>query len=646
MSEKSISYLNRSYSDYKNALLEFAKKYYPDMAVDFNDASVGSFLIDINADIADNLSYHIDRVFQETNIDSANELSSLYALARSNGFKVPGPKGAMAEVEISCVLPIGTENEPDWAYAPIIRRGTKFSSSSQIFELLEDVDFRQQFDEDAYSDKTINPKLNSNGVVTAYTITKVAVVVAGESKIYKKVVNYDDIVPFMEVVLPEESVMNVESIVMVDGTNIYTNPTYGDFYSYSEEIECKLNGEKTSAVRFFEVESLAQQKRWDVKTEGGQPIKETYIYDSATLPTYQVTRGEWKPINHKFITEYTDKGYLKIIFGSGIEGTQDVDLSDAKEFSKYQITRTIRNNSLGYLPNPNSTLFILYRVGGGKSSNVAKGAINTISFLNCEIGGTDAAMRDAVKRTLRVVSTTPSVSGKDMPTAKELKYLIKYNNGSKNRCITVKDYISRTLMMPPKFGTPFRVAGAEENNKMMLYLLGIDNNGKLDATLPTMLIENIRDYLSGYRMINDYIEIKSGRIINLAFDIDVFVDKNYNNADVIGNIIEIVSKYLDINSHNIGDEIFVGDIKKEISKVDGVINLIGIKAYNIYGGNYSSTMTSQETISNPISYTYDTSAMAVEIDLDASDYIIYSGSEGMTEIKYPERDIHVKVKNR
>ena len=43
MSEKSITYLARNYSDYKNALLEFAKKYYPDMAVDFNDASVGSF---------------------------------------------------------------------------------------------------------------------------------------------------------------------------------------------------------------------------------------------------------------------------------------------------------------------------------------------------------------------------------------------------------------------------------------------------------------------------------------------------------------------------------------------------------------------------------------------------------------------------
>ena len=233
-----------------------------------------------------------------------------------------------------------------------------------------------------------------------------------------------------------------------------------------------------------------------------------------------------------------------------------------------------------------------------------------------------------------------------MPTAQELKYLIKYNNSARNRCVTVKDYISRVLMMPPKYGTPFRVSGSEENNKMMLYLLGLDNNGKLDATLPTMLIENVRDYLSGYRTLNDYIEIKSGRIINLAFDVEVFIDRNYNKSDVVGNIINMFSDYLDINKHNIGDEIFVGDIKKEISKIDGVINLISLKAYSVYGGNYSSTMTQQETVGQPVRYEYDNSAMEVEIDLDASDYIIYSSGEGMTEIKYPEKDIHIRIKTR
>lgn len=650
MSDKSINYLNRNYNDYKNALIEFSKKYYPQFSLNYDDASVGSWLIDINADIADNLSYHIDRVFQETNIDSANEISSLYALARSNGFKVPGPKGAMAEIELSCVLPIsqvGTEMEPDWSYAPIVRMGTKFTAGSQAFELLEDVDFRQQFDNEAYSDKTITPKLNSNGIVTAYTVTKLAVVVAGESKIFKKSVNNEDIVPFMEIVLPEQGVMNVESIVMLEGTNIYSNPTYGQFYSYEEEIQCGPGSDK-GAVRFFEVESLAQQHRWDVKVKDNLPIKETYIYSGETIPSYQVTRGEWKPINYKFITEYTDKGYLKIIFGSGIDaGCDEIDLSDASEFSKYLITRTIKNNNLGYLPKAGTTLFVLYRVGGGKASNLAKGAINTISYLNCEIGGSQASVRDAVKRSLKVVNTTPSVSGKDMPTAQELKYLIKYNNSAKNRCITVKDYISRVLMMPPKYGTPFRVSGTEENNKIMLYLLGLDNNGHLDATLPTMLIENVRDYLSGYRTVNDYIEIKSGRIINLAFDVEAFVDKNYNKSDVVANIINTFVEYMDINKHNIGDEIFVGDIEKEISKVDGVLNLISLRVYSVYGGTYSSTMTAQETIGEPVGYDYgENGEMMVEIDLDASDYVIFSGGEGMCEIKYPNKDIHVKIKTK
>ena len=122
--EKSISYLNRNFEDYRQALIDYSKKYYPDLDVNWDDASVGSWLVDINADVADNLSYHIDRVFQETNINSANERASLYALARNIGFKGPGPKGAMAEVEFSCYIPIKEDSKPNYDYAPIIRRGT------------------------------------------------------------------------------------------------------------------------------------------------------------------------------------------------------------------------------------------------------------------------------------------------------------------------------------------------------------------------------------------------------------------------------------------------------------------------------------------------------------------------------------------
>ncbi len=87
-----ISYLDRTFDDYREELREYTKKYYPDLVDSLDDASVGQWLIDLVAAVSDNLSYYIDRAYNETNIDTATQKSSIYALARTFGFKVPGPK--------------------------------------------------------------------------------------------------------------------------------------------------------------------------------------------------------------------------------------------------------------------------------------------------------------------------------------------------------------------------------------------------------------------------------------------------------------------------------------------------------------------------------------------------------------------------
>lgn len=647
MSEKNISYINRNFSDYKQALIDYTKKYYGDIFLGLDDASVASWLIDINADVADNLSYHIDRVYQETNINSANERASLYAIARSNGVKIPGPKGAMAEVKFTCQIPIDTsnDNQPNWNYAPIIKKGTKVVGGVQVFELLDDVDFSKQYNSDGQSDRTITPLLNSNGVVVQYKIEKLGVVTAGESKIYRMTVYEKDIKPFMEIVLPVKDIMNVESVIVRDGTALQNFPSYGQFYSLDEDV---CSGENPKIVRFFEVDSLAQQEIWGtyVDPTTNKAVTEEIVATDVSgnsIATSCVTRGEWKQLKHKFITEYTDKGYLKIIFGAGLEGDgTEQEIASASSFSKYIISKTIRNDSLGYLPRPNSTIFVLYRVGGGKASNLAKGAINSIALLNAEIGGDDSTIASAVRKSLKVVSTSPSVSGKDMPSVEELRNYIKYNTGEQGRCVTVKDYISRILNLPPKYGTPFRVGVSEENNKIVVYLLGIDYEGKLTSTLPVTLINNMQKYLKEYRMINDYVEIKSGKIINLGFNVDVFIDKNYNKSDVITNVINTIYDYMDINKHNMCDDIFVGDLEKEIMKTDGVISLIDLKVYNKFGDGYSETKTTQEIIDDPT----DSTADEYQIDLEASESVLISEGDCLFEIKRPERDIIVRCKVR
>lgn len=648
--EKGISYLNRTFDDYKESLRDFSRKYYPDMATDYSDASVGSWLIDINADVADNLSYHIDRVYQETSIDSAQEPGSVYNIARSNGVKVPGPKGAMAEVRFTCNVPVDGDTYAK-NYLPVIKRGTMVNSSSQVFEVMYDVDFSEQYDAYMRSDRTIEPMADANGNITMYRISKLAIVTAGESRVYKKAIKTSDLRPFMEIVIPVEGVMNVESIIMKEGDVLTSYPSYGEFYSPTEEV---YHGGRpcTGLTRFFEVESLAEQFRWgDTLNENNCPVVHAYGYYSAgkIYPTCEVTRGEWKPVRHKFITEYTDNGYLKVIFGSGLNSRDYPDIGEMSSFSKYMITRTMRNESLGEMPKAGTTIFILYRSGGGSSSNVAQGAISSISRLLASFpaGATSSeATKSAVKNSITVTNTTPSVSGKDMPTVQEMRYLVKYNKGAQGRCVTTKDYIDRVLMMPPKYGTPFRVGAAEDNNKMMLYLLGIDYRGKLDAALPALLTENIQNYLTEYRMINDFVEIKPGRVINLSVEVDVHVDKTYNVSDVVSMIIGKVRDYFDVNKRNMGDDIYIGDLKKEVSKLDGVANLIDIRVYNETGPGYSSTQTSQELYASG-----DCNRAQEEIvkgrdriDLEASDGIIYSDGDCMLEVKWPEKDIRVYPK--
>ena len=654
--EKKIPYISRNYNDYKSALIELSKTYYPEMDFNFEDASVGAWFIDLNAAIADELSYHIDRAYQETNINSAKKASSLFTMARNMGFKVPGPKGAMCEVAFRCILPLAgegsTQNTPDWRYAPIIKRGTKVTSGSQTFELLEELNFNKQFSENGISNRLIQPVRDSNKNIISYAITKFAVVVAGETNIYKKYLSSSDITPFMEILIPAENVMSVESVIVKEGSSFQSNPSMGEFFMTNETNDNETDETKPGTTRFFEVNSLSQQERWDdALNTDNQPVVYEYGYvdDSGnTTPSFAVSRGEWKPVIHKFITEYTDKGYVKIIFGAGVE---DAQLTGGMPFSQYQITKMLRNDNLGYLPKRDSTVFILYRAGGGKASNLPKGAIDTISYLNAEINeatGTDPATRGKVKASITVESTTESVSGKDMPTPDELKHLIKYSTAAQERCVTLKDYVSRVMQMPARYGCPFRVGAAEENNKVVLYLLGINNRGKLDTSLPLVLVENIQDYLSGYRMINDFVEIKPGRIINLKFEPYVMIDKNYNVSDVITNIKATIMKYMDVNKHEMGEDIYVGDIAKEISKVDGVINLIKLKVYNVYDGvTHSSTQTTQALVSTTGCDEGDTKrAYEDEIDLDASDGILYSDGDCMLEVKDTATDIVVQYKIR
>ena len=673
MSENKISYSNRTYNDFRNAFIELTRNYYGDVYKDYSDAAIGQWILDLVSSIGDVLSYHTDRMFQETDINSAQQASSLISLARNNGLKVPGKKSAICEVEISCELPLNQQGEAgtgnlrlaDESYAPVIKSGTLFSTGSVTFELMEDVDFREQFDEDGISNRKIEPVRDSNGNIIAYTYTKLCVVVAGQSKIYKKVLNASDIEPFMDVLLTDRNILGVTSVIMKDGTDLNTDPIISEF-KVDEESYTDKSGKPIQ--RFFEVDSLIDQYRYGYEVEevdvtditNGKyynPVWEncTYMDEEGNEVIYRrVAKGKWKRLKNKFITEYTDNWQLKLIFGAGLRNVYGEIPNDAENFTQYMMSRMQANDYMGVLPEAGKTLYILYRVGGGEESNIAVNTLTNIVYLNMSICGNDndgdnaRKLRD-VQNSIAVTNTTPSYGGKDEPSADELRYLIKYNSASQNRCVTLHDYYARINQIPARYGCPFRVGIVEENNKVSIYSLGLNYNGNLMKELAEVVADNIKEYLSEYRMINDFVEIKSGKIINLKFEVDVFVDKSYDKSEVVKRVIETVIDYMDIQKHQMGEDIFLGDLQKEIGKLDGVINVIDLRVYNPVGDNYSNDGISQQLvdISNCCFEEYAEAGENTgrQIDLKASDMILFSEVNSMFEILY-ENDVKVKVKQR
>lgn len=664
MAENRIQYSNRNYDEIRNSLVDVTKRYYSDIFNSLNDASIGQWIIDLNADIFDTLMYAIDRAYQETSINSANNRESLLNIARSLGVKIPGPKSALVEIELSCILPLnvsaveGSDNNQaiaDESYAPFIKRGSLFSDGRNTFELLEDIDFKTQFDSNGMSNRQIIPRRNSNGEIVSYKYKKLATATAGQSKIYKRFITGSDIEPFFTITLQDTNILGVESIILKQGRTLSSNPATAEFFVDRESYEDK---EGKPVQRFFEVDNLVDQYRFGYEEQEVSSKDGKYTYyspvwdvidaidiDGVLEPIRIAARGKWKRLKNKFITEYADNGYLNITFGSGLCNQYGTIPDSAVEYTQYRMSRMEANDYMGVLPEPNTTMYVLYRTGGGEMTNIGANTLTNIISLSVAIDGNcndaeDARKKASVRNSIEVTNPSQSYGGKDAPTNDEIRYMTKYISAAQNRCVTLSDYYARLMQMPAKYGLPFRVGVVEENNKVVIYSLGLDADGKLTSLLSERVAENMKEYLSNYRMINDYVEIRSGRIINISFEIDVYIDKSYDNSEVSKRIIELVRDYMDIRKHQMGEDIFIGDLEKEISKLDGVQNLIELRCYNKVGNGYSETQISQQFVSN-----VDSTDVDNEIDLRESDKTLFSEAGTLFEIKY-DSNIKVNVRAR
>lgn len=609
------SYINRDFDSIRAELVDLLRVYYPEQYQDFNVTSAGMAMVDLLAYVSDTLSYNTDKRFNELFLDGVTEREAVFRLAKTLGYKPSGNRPAITLVDITISVP-PTANGPNAAYLPVYRQGLQIKGNGQVFETAFDCDFSSDFSENGVANRVILPVFNANQDILRYNVTKREVVKAGTTVVYQKNISSQDATtPFLEVFLPETNVLEIISTINKSPQGFQQLPTNQEF--------------SDPAMKFWEVDYLAQDK--------------LFIEDNALAPVNGIMSGYYMDIPQRFIKEFMSDGRCKLTFGGGVNNYLAYQnyLSNITIFNDglIDVADVLNNNALGTKLLPTSTLYVKYRIGGGSSSNVGVGALTQVSNITANFQGPDQNIIQNIIGTTQVNNPLPAIGGADLQTVDEIKFYAASNYASQDRCVTLQDYIARVNQMPGKFGSPFRTWGKLEDNKVKLYILSKDANGKLVSTSNSVVKSNIASYLVPYRMLNDYVEINDGQVVNLQCEVDLYIDKNFNSNEVKLNAINAIKDFMDINKWTFNQNIYVSQIVDILRGIAGIINVVDIRFYNMEGGNYSNVIISQAVGDRlPI---VGTSVYRTQIEY--VDNTIFSTSVSMWEIKYPDKDIMIRV---
>lgn len=645
---KDIRYLNRDFAQLRDALINFAKTYYPNTYKDFSAASPGMMFIEQAAYVGDVLSYYTDYAFKEGLMLSATERRNIISLAGFLGYKIKTSRAATGNVMLYQICPSTDDGAgnyyPDPDYMLLVRENTQFSNNANSYYILTSgVDFSVS--------SSISPRTetvysrNDDGTPQFFLLGKEGPVSAGQVLTKEVVVN--DPSSFYEVQLEENNVLAVLDVTDSDNN------------------------------RWYEVDFLAQELvpfsvPNDAEYEGSlKQYRDSVPYILKYLKT-----------SRRFITRVDENSITTLQFGAGINGVDDELVTFDSALIGHGLgnirnvnvpldpSNFLKSENYGIAPQ-NTTLTITYLVGGGLASNCQGDEIRNVvqaEFDNSSEGllPEQVDMLTTVKNSLRVTNLSPIVGGGEAETDEEIKMNAMANFAAQNRTVTQNDFLARVYSLPPKFGSIAKaqiitdtnlevgvnkiLVGVVDQDNMAslvnnvssnyfrgltydttnpfainLYLLSFDANKKL--TRPNQaLITNLITYLKQYRMLTDAVNIIDGYVINIGVDFTITVYKGFNKKDVLLDCINTVKDFFNIDSWNFSQPINLSQLSLQIAKTDGVQAVVDITVYNktALDGDYST----------------------VEYDVVSAtkNGIIYpSVDPSIFEVKYPDSDIRGSV---
>ena len=613
--QRNITYTNRDFNTFRDSLINYSQTYFPNTYNDFSNDSTGMLFIEMAAYVGDVLSFYLDNQIQETFIQYARQESNLFDLAYMLGSRPKVTTVATTDISIYQQLPakIASNGEyvPDYDYALRIPENFQLTSNtnSSLNFITEDIcDFSVSSSQDPtevsiYSLSGVNP--------TRFLLKKTRKSISGTVK--SKEFTFTTPSKFPTVTLNDTSIISV--------------------------LDCFDSG----GNEWYEVLNLAQDTVFTTKINASYTDPNAIQDDAPNLLNL-------KQVQRRFTTRFLSSTQLQLGFGAGTVSDNDENLVPNPDnvgtglaFSKDKLTTAYSplnfmfTDTYGIAPS-NTVLTFRYLVGGGLAANVASGALtifNTtdIQFVNPNI--TNSTLANTIFESVATNNIQAADGGQGADTIEEIRQNALGNFQNQLRTVTQQDYLIRSLSMPSNMGTiaksfiqPTKVAEyqlGELPTILDMYVLSYNSQKHLRTASQT-LKQNLKTYLSEYRMINDSIKIKDAYIINIICNFDIIVLPNFNNNTVILNCINELTNYFNIDNFNINQPILLKSLTILLDKVEGVQTVINVEIKNISGASkgYSD-------------YSYD-------INAATNNRVIYPSVDPMVfELKYPGVDITGRV---
>ena len=207
------------------------------------------------------------------------------------------------------------------------------------------------------------------------------------------------------------------------------------------------------------------------------------------------------------------------------------------------------------------------------------------------IGETTEILRTQTKNSTAVTNPNPATGGGGAETLENIKVNALAYFQAQSRAVTKDDYITRVYSLPPKYGNIAKVyiiqdeqvASVDQNTgdvdyqpnplALNMYCLGYDGDTKLVA-LNEAVKENIKTYLSQYRIMTDAVQIKDAWVINISVRFSIFTKKGFNKNEVLLRCNDALKKYFNIEKWQVNQPIIISDIVSELLSVEGVATVV------------------------------------------------------------------------